>query len=45
MSAARMRSYRFGLLADDQPTDASDRLASLITDAARWLDGFGRVAW
>lgn len=31
--------YRFGLLADDQPTDACDRLASLITEAARWLDG------
>jgi type I restriction enzyme M protein len=32
-------SYRFGLLADDRPTDSSDRLASLIAEAARWLDG------
>lgn len=32
-------NYQFGLLADDQPTDSSDRLASLIAEAAQWLDG------
>lgn len=31
-------TYRFGLLADDQPSDSSDRLASLIAEAASWLD-------
>lgn len=31
--------YRFGLLADDQPSDSGERLASLIAEAAVWLDG------
>lgn len=32
-------NYRFGLLAGETPTESGDRLASLIAEAARWLDG------
>ena len=32
-------TYRFSLLAGETPSDSSDRLAKLVTEAARWLDG------